>query len=48
MEVYNEYLRKLPQLLVQLETVEKMKQYLDPAVVSLYDAWRQINSNISE
>ena len=24
MEVYNEYLRKLPQLLVQLETVEKM------------------------
>ena len=31
-----------------LETVEKMKQYLDPAVVSLYDAWRQINSNISE
>ncbi len=24
MEVYNEYLRKLPQLLTQLETVEKM------------------------
>jgi len=31
-----------------LETVEKMKHYLDPAVVSLYDAWRQINYNISE
>lgn len=24
MEVYNEYLKKIPQLLVQLETVEKM------------------------
>ena len=24
MEVYNEYLRKIPELLVQLETVEKM------------------------
>jgi len=24
MEVYNEYLRKIPQLLIQLETVEKM------------------------
>ena len=31
-----------------LETVEKMKQYLDPSVVSLYDAWRQINNDISE
>ena len=24
MEVYNEYLKKIPELLVQLETVEKM------------------------
>ena len=26
MEVYNEYLRKIPELLTQLETVEKMYQ----------------------
>lgn len=31
-----------------LETVEKMKQYLDPTVVSLYDDWRRMKNNISE
>lgn len=35
MEVYNEYLRKLPQLLTQLETVEKMyeKAVLEEAML---------------
>ncbi len=31
-----------------LETVDKLKQHLDPAVVSLYEAWRQMNADISE
>lgn len=31
-----------------LDTLEKMKQHLDPAVVSLYDAWLQMDANISE
>jgi len=31
-----------------LETVEKMKQYLDPTVVSLYDGWMKMKYNISE
>jgi len=35
MEVYNEYLRKIPQLLTQLETVEKMyeKAVLEEAML---------------
>ena len=35
MEVYNEYLKKIPQLLVQLETVEKMhaKALLEEAML---------------
>lgn len=31
-----------------LDTLEKMKQHLDPAVASLYEAWREIHLNISE
>ena len=39
MEVYNEYLRKLPQLLTQLETVEKMyeKAVLEEAMLKSKD-----------
>lgn len=39
MEVYNEYLRKIPQLLSQLETVEKMyeKAVLEEAMLSSKD-----------
>ena len=39
MEVYNEYLRKLPQLLAQLETVEKMyeKAVLEEAMLESKD-----------
>lgn len=39
MEVYNEYLRKLPQLLSQLETVEKMyeKAVLEEAMLESKD-----------
>lgn len=40
MEVYNEYLRKIPQLLTQLETVEKMyeKAVLEEAMLESKDA----------
>ena len=40
MEVYNEYLRKIPQLLTQLETVEKMyeKAVLEEAMLQSKDA----------
>lgn len=40
MEVYNEYLRKLPQLLTQLETVEKMyeKAVLEEAMLQSKNA----------
>ena len=39
MEVYNEYLRKIPQLLTQLETVEKMyeKAVLEEAMLQSKD-----------
>ena len=39
MEVYNEYLRKIPQLLTQLETVEKMyeKAVLEEAMLESKD-----------
>lgn len=39
MEVYNEYLRKIPQLLTQLETVEKMyeKAVLEEAMLQNKD-----------
>lgn len=39
MEVYNEYLRKIPQLLTQLETVEKMyeKAVLEEAMLQTKD-----------
>lgn len=39
MEVYNEYLRKIPQLLSQLETVEKMyeKAVLEEAMLRTKD-----------
>ena len=41
MEVYNEYLRKIPQLLTQLETVEKMyeKAVLEEAMLQNKDAF---------
>ena len=40
MEVYNEYLRKIPELLVQLETVEKMyeKALLEEKMLQEKDA----------
>lgn len=40
MEVYNEYLRKIPQLLTQLETVEKMyeKAVLEEAMLESKDS----------
>jgi len=40
MEVYNEYLRKIPQLLTQLETVEKMyeKAVLEEAMLQEKDS----------
>ena len=40
MEVYNEYLRKIPELLVQLETVEKMyeKAILEEKMLQEKDA----------
>ena len=40
MEVYNEYLRKIPQLLTQLETVEKMyeKAVLEEGMLQSKDA----------
>lgn len=40
MEVYNEYLRKIPQLLTQLETVEKMyeKAVLEEAMLENKDS----------
>ena len=40
MEVYNEYLRKIPQLLSQLETVEKMyeKAVLEEAMLRTKDS----------
>lgn len=40
MEVYNEYLRKIPQLLTQLETVEKMyeKAVLEEAMLQNKDS----------
>ena len=39
MEVYNEYLKKIPELLVQLETVEKMyeKAVLEEAMLKEKD-----------
>ena len=40
MEVYNEYLKKIPELLVQLETVEKMyeKALLEEKMLQEKDA----------